>query len=120
MTEEENIFPNGGGGIDNRLGRFDGMIPAHEGIFYADTPASGGADMRDDRVSACLGHFDGLFWCPDVDDRKKIHAPSERDHFVFFFHGHAGFFEDVAEMAIDDRVRGEIIYPGEAHFFYLA
>ena len=76
--------------------------------------------MSDDDIGTRFGHGNGLLGSIDIDDAEEVHASSERDHFKLLLHAHARLFENLAELAIDDAVGGEIVHATEAHVFDLA
>ena len=120
VAEGEDVGVDGFGGVDDVLGDFDGVVPGDDGAGDADAAADGGSDMGDDGIGTLFGHFDGFFRGADVDDGEEVHATGEADHFELFLDGHAGFFEDAAEVAVDDGVGGEVVDAGEAHVFDFA
>ena len=120
MAEEEDVFPDTGGGIDDFLGALEGEVPTHYGVLDANAATDGRPDVGDDGVSPGLGHFHGFFRGADIDDGKEVHFPGERDHFVFFLHAHAGLFEHAPEMAVDDGMGGKVVHAAETHLLDLA
>jgi hypothetical protein len=119
VGEEDDVLPDAAGGGDDLLRPLDGEIPGDDGVGDADGSTHRGADVGDDGVGAGFGHFDGFVGGGDVDDREEVHFSGEGDHFEFLLHAHAGFLEDAAEMAVDDRVGGEVVDAAEAHFLDL-
>jgi hypothetical protein len=119
MGQEEDIFADGTAGMDDGLDATHGIVHGASGSFDSDGTADGGADMSDDGISAGFGHGFGFFGFGHINDAEEVHPAGEGDHFDFFAKAHAGFFEDLAEMAIDYAMSGEIVDPGESHIFDL-
>ena len=76
--------------------------------------------MGDDDVGAGLGHGLCFFRRAHVDDGEHLHLAGEGDGLELLLHAHAGLFEDLAELAVDDRVGWEVVNAGEAHVLHLA
>ncbi len=119
VAEEDQVFANFFGGDDDALGAGDSVVHGDRSAFDADGAADGCADVRDDDVGAGFGHGGGFVGFGNVNDAEEIHFAGNADHLDFEFETHAGFFEDFAEVAVDDAVGGEVVYAAEAHIFDL-
>ena len=120
VAEEDQVLADGLRGVDDALGDLGGFREGHRGVGHADRAADRGAHVGDDDVRAGLGHGLGLFGRADVDDGEHLHLAGEGDGLEFLLHAHAGLFEDLAELAVDDRVGREVVDAREAHVLHLA
>jgi hypothetical protein len=71
-------------------------------------------------ASAPASAIAGLIRRRDIDDGEEVHLAGESDHLEFLLDAHAGFLEDLAELAVHDAVGGEIVHAAEAHLLDLA
>ena len=82
--------------------------------FCADGAARGEAHVGNDDIGACLGHVNGLLLIEYVGAGEHIELMRLGDHLDLKVVAHAGFFQVLAEHAVDQANRGKVLNAVEA------
>jgi len=115
VGKDHDVFSHRVGGIADRLSGFDSVIHRDGGVGHADRSSDGAANVGNNDIGAGFSHTLGFFGRDDVRDSEKVHLVGQGDHFDLLLHTHAGFFESLAIVTINDGVGREVVHAREAH-----
>ena len=119
VAEDEDVRRDLDGRVVHRLDEVDALVERSRRL-RADRASRRQAHVRDEDVGPGLGHRAGVLRREDVRTRQQVELPGGPDHVHLERVAHSRLLEVLAEHAVDQADRREVLDPGEPDLLDLA